>query len=201
MILNPLLAYGDHHVAESDPSLSVVLSVHNAEKTLSDRVARLLEFLPDLVNQFELLIVDNGSTDQTEEVACELARHYPQMRVAHHPRPMSLQETEETALKHTSGDYVIIHSGEDPLPARTVCQLWEQRGRSRSSTPGLTATQAVLSKPSGSGDPITIYRRDGSRAMPRAPMLISRGNSDDCPTGSFSNIVARLVARRQTTNH
>ena len=50
-------------------SLSVVVPVHNAERNLTQRIGRLLEVLPDLVAKFEVLIVDDGSADQTMEVA------------------------------------------------------------------------------------------------------------------------------------
>ena len=73
-------------VIQPQQTLSVVLTVHNAEKTLADQVSKTLDILTDLSARFELLIVDDGSTDQTEEVAHELARHFPQLRVARHAR-------------------------------------------------------------------------------------------------------------------
>lgn len=65
-----------------DQSLNVVLRVRDAERTLAACIDRLLEILPDVAERFAVLVVDQGSTDQTLEVAHELALVYPQLRVA-----------------------------------------------------------------------------------------------------------------------
>jgi glycosyltransferase involved in cell wall biosynthesis len=65
-----------------DQPLNVVLRVRDAERTLAACIDRLLEVLPDLAERFAVLVVDQGSTDQTLEVAHELALVYPQLRVA-----------------------------------------------------------------------------------------------------------------------
>ena len=104
-------------MTSSNQTLSVVLTVHNAEKTLAAHVGRMLDVLPDLTSRFELLIVDDGSTDQTEEVAHELARDYPQLRVARHPRRLGSDASAKTALENTTGEIVILH---DPVADAAV---------------------------------------------------------------------------------
>ena len=39
-----------------------------------------------LTPDFEVIVVNDGSTDATEDILDELARTYPQVRVIHHPR-------------------------------------------------------------------------------------------------------------------
>jgi glycosyltransferase involved in cell wall biosynthesis len=39
-----------------------------------------------LTSDFEVIVVNDGSSDSTREIADELARTYPQVRVVHHPR-------------------------------------------------------------------------------------------------------------------
>ena len=47
-------------MAKSQYSLSVVLPVFNDAANLTQRVSELLEFLPELTEPFEVVIIDNG---------------------------------------------------------------------------------------------------------------------------------------------
>ena len=110
-----------------DLSLSIVLPVHNGESTLSHDVHLLLELLPDITTRFEILIVDDASTDQTEEIAYELALQYPQLRVLRHQQRMGQQAAEQTAMTHTTGDVIFVQDeGTEPCQAE-IRQLWAMR--------------------------------------------------------------------------
>ena len=64
-------------------SLSAVAPVFNVESRLTSILTQLIDVLPDLTPQWSLLIVDDGSTDATSEVAYDFARHYPQVDLVH----------------------------------------------------------------------------------------------------------------------
>ena len=65
-------------------SLSVLLPVKDAQATLTASVHELLEVAADSSDRFELLIIDDGSTDATSEIAHELTYHYPQVGLIRH---------------------------------------------------------------------------------------------------------------------
>ena len=62
-------------------SLTIVLPVHNAESRLRKNVRELLELASELTARFGVLIIDDGSTDATYEVAEELASYFPQVTI------------------------------------------------------------------------------------------------------------------------
>ncbi len=109
------------------PSLSVVLPVHNAEQTLAVRMAQMLEILPDLTNNFEILVINDGSTDHTEEVAYELARVYPQVRVIRHELRRGHRGVVETGLSETSGDILFVQDEHAAIDSSKLHRLWELR--------------------------------------------------------------------------
>ncbi|GIW94065.1 MAG: hypothetical protein KatS3mg110_2106 [Pirellulaceae bacterium] len=63
------------------PSFELELAVRNVARVLEGRVARLLDVLAEQKERFSLRIIDEGSTDETLDVARDLARQYPQIRV------------------------------------------------------------------------------------------------------------------------
>jgi glycosyltransferase involved in cell wall biosynthesis len=66
--------------------LSFFFPAHNEEANLEAFVAEALETLPTLADVFEIIAVDDGSTDRTASIADVLAAANPYLvRVVHHP--------------------------------------------------------------------------------------------------------------------
>ena len=109
-----------------EPSLTIVVPVRNAEGVLREQVQQLLETAEDAANHFEILLVDDDSDDLTEEVARDLAREYPQVRVMRHHRRSGRDAAVRTGLLHSRGNVVFIHDAE-PIPRgeelRNACEL------------------------------------------------------------------------------
>jgi glycosyltransferase involved in cell wall biosynthesis len=89
-------------------SLTVLLPVRDVQSTLADTVAEVLDTASDLTDRFELVIIDDGSTDATSEVAHELARHYPQVRSIRHSKPLGNDAALRTGLAESRGETVLV---------------------------------------------------------------------------------------------
>jgi glycosyltransferase involved in cell wall biosynthesis len=66
--------------------LSVIIPVHNEAELLEGRVARVLSLLDELEPRAELLLVENGSSDDTGARCERLASRDPRVRVVRLPR-------------------------------------------------------------------------------------------------------------------
>lgn len=62
-------------------ALTIVLPMYNRERQLRKAVTDILELNQSAKTMLELVVVDDGSTDETFETACELSRAYPQVTV------------------------------------------------------------------------------------------------------------------------
>lgn len=107
--------------------LSVILPVRNAEQTLARRISQLLEILPDLTPRFEVLIINDGSTDLTEEIAHDLTVTYPQIRQTRHVTARGRQGVIETSLQHTTGEILLIHDENALIDSSKLHRLWALR--------------------------------------------------------------------------
>ena len=74
---------------DSQLEASFVIPVYNEEAiittAINDLVVNLTDALPDL--NYEIIVTENGSVDDTLELAYALERKYPQVRALHSPEP------------------------------------------------------------------------------------------------------------------
>ena len=100
---------GDQEVDHEYPvCLSVVVPVYNEAATLGVVVRKLLS-VPCL---FEIIIVDDCSTDGTEQKARELAELYEQVRVVRHERNAGKTAALRTGFALTTGQVVIVQDAD-----------------------------------------------------------------------------------------
>ncbi len=154
-------------MTNSEQTLSVVLPVHNAQHVLATLVAEALEILPEVTSQFEILIVDDGSTDHTEEVARDMAMRYPQLRVVRNRQRMGGQAVIQAGYEHTAGKVVIIQRENTPLRAEDLLRLGQLRADRGLVVSSETAPR-VPAAPHSRTDPAT------SGPRPHAPALAER---------------------------
>lgn len=121
----PSNSFGKANLLEM--SISVILPVHNAQMRLADDVDRILELLPELSDQFQLVVVDDASTDATEEIASELARWYPQLDYLRTLQVIGPDLAAEYGMRRAVGDVVFVLAGVDELQLANLRRLWERR--------------------------------------------------------------------------
>lgn len=62
------------------PRVSIIIPVFNEEGLLFGSVIELIEKLKKVDWTYEIIVTENGSTDDTREIALRLEREYPQVR-------------------------------------------------------------------------------------------------------------------------
>lgn len=71
-------------MTEKADSLSVFFPAYNEEANLAQTVEKAAGILPKVAQQWEILIIDDGSTDRTGEIAAGLAAECARVRVITH---------------------------------------------------------------------------------------------------------------------
>ncbi|MCO6047110.1 glycosyltransferase [Aeoliella sp. ICT_H6.2] len=107
--------------------LTIVLPVHNAEATLARDVADVLEVAGEIVRAMQVVVVDDGSNDDTYDVANELAMRYPQIRVVRHAVRQGLGTALSSLRRELAGEFVLVHDGASRIDANQIRQLWQEQ--------------------------------------------------------------------------
>jgi hypothetical protein len=107
-------------------SLTIVLPVYNGESRLRSSVREILELASELTPRFGVLIIDDGSTDSSYEVAEELSARYPQVSVRRNREQRGLGPAIEYVQRSVRSDAVIIHDGVTPIDANQLRSEWRR---------------------------------------------------------------------------
>jgi len=97
-------------------SLSAFLFAYNEADTLEEVARELDGVLRDLGRPYELVIVDDGSTDGTSAIADRLVRELEQASVIHHGKNCGLGDTYLTAFGRARMDLLAFFYGDGQIP-------------------------------------------------------------------------------------
>lgn len=101
--------------------ISVIMLTYNREK----QVGRAIEsVLRQTFEAFELIIVDNGSTDRSGEIAEEYAKKDVRIRVVHIPKS-NIGTGRNTGLNLAAGEYITFVDDDDTIAPDMLQTLYE----------------------------------------------------------------------------
>ena len=104
-------------------SLSLVLPAHNEAGNLEWVVREALAALPPLFRACEIIVVDDGSTDETPAIADRLAASDDRVRVLHHPRNRGYGSALRSGFDAARGDRVLFMDTDRQFDIREVAKL------------------------------------------------------------------------------
>ena len=93
-------------------SLSVFLPCYNEKDTVQAMTKKALSVAGTLCNDFEVILVDDGSTDGTSELTDKLANEYPNVQTVHHPQNQGYGAALQSGFRAATKDYVFYTDGD-----------------------------------------------------------------------------------------
>ena len=112
---------GDHR-----PVLSVVVPCANEEAVLPETNLRLVVTLEGITPNFEIVYVDDGSTDSTPDLLREMQLHENRVRAIRLSRNFGHQLAITAGLEHARGDAVVIIDADLQDPPEVIHEFFQK---------------------------------------------------------------------------
>ena len=96
---------------------SVIIPAYNVQEYIKKPIESVLE--QDFKN-YELIVVNDASTDQTADIVEEYARKYDNVRLISHKENKASGGARNTGLDHANSEYIIFLDADDYLYDSTV---------------------------------------------------------------------------------
>ena len=104
--------------------LSYFFPAHNEEANLEGLVGEALETLPQLADEFEIVIVNDGSRDATGRIADELTAAHPGVvRAVHHPTNLGYGAALLSGFQAARHDHVAFTDGDRQFKVADIGSL------------------------------------------------------------------------------
>ena len=107
------------------PSLSVFFPAYNDAGTIASLVIRAMKVAGTLTADFEVIVVNDGSSDETPKILDELARLYPDhVRIVHHPQNRGYGGALRTGFATAAKEFVFYTDGDYQYDPAEMSLLW-----------------------------------------------------------------------------
>ena len=160
-------------MSDDFPMVSVVIPAYNEESQITRTLDAVATYLATIENRFrwEVIVVDDGSTDNTLAVAQSFAKDHANVRVAPHPANFNLGQALRYGFSLSRGDYIVTLDADLSYSPDHIGRLLD--------TISTTEAKIVIASPYTEGGQVTNVpgvRLFASRSANRLLSMMAKGD-------------------------
>ena len=106
-----------------DLSISVFFPAYNDAETIGGLIRDALAALPSVANVYEVLAVNDGSSDDTAHILDDLEKELSHFRVIHHPENLGYGSALRTGFAESEMDLIFYTDGDGQYDVRELVNL------------------------------------------------------------------------------
>ena len=96
---------------------SVIIPAYNCEETIENTVDSIAE---SGIIDYEILIIDDGSTDKTGSICDSLSQKMPSVRCIHQINA-GVSAARNCGIENSQGEYILFFDADDSLDSNSLC--------------------------------------------------------------------------------
>jgi glycosyltransferase involved in cell wall biosynthesis len=116
---------GDTRVTPARPSLSIFFPAYNDAGTIASLALVAHMTARTLTDDYEVIVIDDGSPDHTGELLDEMARHFAWLKVVHHGKNRGYGGALRTGFETAGKDLIFYTDGDAQYDPRELTRLYE----------------------------------------------------------------------------
>lgn len=107
-------------------NLSVFFPAFNEEKNIGETVEKAVKVLEDLKIPYEVLVINDGSKDKTQEVVESLEKTYPKVRLINHPTNLGYGEALKSGFYNSKYDWIAFTDSDGQFDFSEITKFLEK---------------------------------------------------------------------------
>jgi glycosyltransferase involved in cell wall biosynthesis len=112
--------------APRPPGLSIFFPAYNDGGTIASLVILAVQVAGRLTSDFEVIVINDGSTDATGDILDDLVRTYPNVRAIHHQRNRGYGAALRTGFAAATRDLIAYTDGDAQYDPAELPVLWNR---------------------------------------------------------------------------
>ena len=113
---------------QSKPKVSFVVPAWNEDQAIEHTVAQIRTAAEGRLSDYEIILVDDGSTDRTGALMDDMARQDPHILALHNEKNMGLGVTFRRGIDAAKHDHLMGVWGDNPFPTASLIKILEHVG-------------------------------------------------------------------------
>lgn len=147
------------------PSLTLIYLCLNEQQALPRTLDEALDFCRNSLKDWEIIVVDDGSTDQSAAIVQKYAQEEPRVRLCQHPRNLGMGAGLRTGITASRKDYFCMLAADGQIPAAELAKM----------LPHLSPEMGSPPQPASDASPSIVLTTYSNRPNNAVRTLISRG--------------------------
>lgn len=104
-------------------SISVFFPCYNEEKNIGKLLSKTIQFLPTIASDYEIIVVDDGSSDATSEISQNFSRENLKVKVIRHETNMGYGVALRTGFENCKKEYIFFTDGDNQFDIKEITKL------------------------------------------------------------------------------